>query len=214
MITPIRMRTTRTIKTTIESESTATRISQLAIPFLDFIPIGIFVANIISIAAILVEGTSTEHFTIDSETPMEGVAVSGDSNAAPSVITSVGKNSYGYDNSNWQNTTSLFMDSGYNNSHYSYVFPDPNTVTYFVYPNSNERVTNYTITFYTIDGNETVRGSLTPGTYMTYEVSMANGTINVISILHKAPSLLPYLVVVLIVLVVLILIGVIIRKKE
>lgn len=200
--------------TTIESESTATRISQLAIPFLDFIPIGFFVANIISIAAILVEGTSTEHFTINSETPMEGVAVSGDSNAAPSVITSVGKNSYGYDNANWQNTTSLFMDSGYNNSHYSYVFPDPNTVTYFVYPNSNERVTNYTITFYTIDGNETVKGSLTPGTYMTYEVSIANGTINVISILHKTPSLLPYLVVVLIVLVVLILIGVIIRKKE
>ena len=94
------------------------------------------------------------------------------------------------------------------------MFPDPNTVTYFVYPNSNGRATNYTITFYTIDGNETVKGSLSPGTYMTYEVSTTNGTINVIAILHKGPSLLPYLVVVLVVIAVLILVGVIIRKRE
>ena len=200
--------------TTIETESTASRISELAIPFLDFIPIGIFVANLLSIAAILFEGTSSEHFAINTETPMEGVAVSGDSNAAPSVITTIGKNSYGYDNGKWQNTTSLFMNSGYNNSRYSYMFPDPNTVTYFVYPNSNSRATNYTITFYTIDGNETVKGSLSPGTYMTYEVLTTNGTINVIAILHKGPSLLPYLVVVLVVLAVLILVGVIIRKRE
>ena len=200
--------------TTIETESTASRISELAIPFLDFIPIGIFVANLLSIAAILFEGTSTEHFAINTETPMEGVAVSGDSNAVPSVITSIGKNSYGYDNGKWQNTTSLFMNSGYNNSRYSYMFPDPNTVTYFVYPNSNGRATNYTITFYTIDGNETVKGSLSPGTYMTYEVSTTNGTINVIAILHKGPSIFPYLVVVLVVLAVLILVGVIIRKRE